>query len=218
MKTAWKSIAGFSNYEIDNVGNIRSVPRIIERSNSRKMSVQSKILSPRFRKDGYLDIGLMDNSNQRVKCLVHRLVAVTHIPNIHDRLYVNHVDGNKLNNSIGNLEWVTFLENMRHAWKTGLRNADWNKVPVVQLDKNYKTVREYESIKKAGLYTQTDGSSIIKVCKGIRKIAGGFIWKYSDRSVAVNHWSRYESLFPKERTRRIKIKDRQKGDYAVCGS
>ena len=70
--------------------------------------------------EGYLRIGLRKNGIQ-TQYFIHRLVGECYIENRNNKLFINHIDGNKLNNNITNLEWVTNSENMLHAFKTGLQ-------------------------------------------------------------------------------------------------
>ena len=67
----------------------------------------------------YLTV-LLSNKKIKKQKLVHRVIAETFIPNPKNKPCVNHIDGNKLNNNIKNLEWVTYSENMQHAFKIGL--------------------------------------------------------------------------------------------------
>lgn len=88
---------------------------------------------------GYLII-VLQNSRNGIKpkaFYVHRLVAQTYIPNLENKPAVNHKDGNKLNNHISNLEWVTPLENMNHAWETGLVTLEnrYNKTDIIRNNK-----------------------------------------------------------------------------------
>ena len=69
---------------------------------------------------GYFRVNLGKNSNRK-SCLVHRLVASSFLENKNKLPQINHIDGNKLNNSIQNLEWCTQAHNSLHAWRTGLR-------------------------------------------------------------------------------------------------
>jgi transposase len=71
---------------------------------------------------GYYRVWLKDNEGNKAQHLVHRIVAITFIPNQHQKEQVNHKDGNKQNNHVNNLEWVSRQENMRHAFDTGLNS------------------------------------------------------------------------------------------------
>ncbi|EOD6067791.1 HNH endonuclease [Acinetobacter baumannii] len=111
---------------------------------------------------------------------VHRLLAEAFLPNPQNKAHINHVDGNKLNNSLSNLEWSTPRENTNHSIKMGfhdpttLRNRE-----IVQLDKETKTVvAEFPSLHEAGRSTGIVWQNIWKVCDGRRKSAGGFAWAY----------------------------------------
>lgn len=105
----WKPIKGFEGlYEISNAGNIRSFH-----------SREAKTLKTWESKDGYIRVSLRKNSKIYSK-LVHRLVAKTFIPNPENKPQVNHIDGDKTNNKIDNLEWCTAKENIQHAYDTGL--------------------------------------------------------------------------------------------------
>lgn len=81
-----------------------------------------KLLKPTKNKNGYLSVELWENGNRK-RVYVHRLVAEKYIPNPENKREVNHKDGNKLNNSVDNLEWVTSSENKYHAYKNGLRRS-----------------------------------------------------------------------------------------------
>ncbi len=102
----WKPVKDFENfYEISNKGRVRNT--------------RGLVLKTHPQNSGYLQITFIVN-NVRTKFLVHRLVAMQFIENHENKRYVNHIDGNKLNNSVENLEWVTNSENILHARSTGL--------------------------------------------------------------------------------------------------
>lgn len=112
----WKSVVGFDGYyegtyEVSNLGRVRSIDRQLDNGSFAKGQVR-KILLDSF---GYPVVGLYKKSkgNQRK---VHRLVALAFIPNPENKPAVNHRDGNKQNNNIENLEWVTNRENTNHAY------------------------------------------------------------------------------------------------------
>ena len=105
----WRPIEGYEGlYEVSNLGQVRSF-----------YTGEAKVLKPSIDKDGYLKAGLSKDGKMYLKS-IHRLVASAFIPNIGDKPQVNHIDGDKTNNTVDNLEWVTSKENIQHAWNTGL--------------------------------------------------------------------------------------------------
>jgi hypothetical protein len=119
MNEIWKDVVGWEGlYEVSNIGRVRSVDRYLGHPNSPTGAFRKgKILTPKSKK--YADIHLWRNSKY-VSTHVHRLVAIAFIDNPENKPEVNHRDGNKLNNHISNLEWVTRSENLKHAAETGL--------------------------------------------------------------------------------------------------
>lgn len=102
----WKKVKGFPNYSVSDKGRVRDDKR-------------DHIKARRVDRRGYSDISLYDKGKEFHK-KVHRLVAEAFIDNPEEKEFVNHIDGNKLNNSASNLEWVTCSENTQHAYATGL--------------------------------------------------------------------------------------------------
>ena len=103
-----KSVCGYEGlYEVDEHGNVYST------RNKRK-------LKPILMESGYEYVHLCNGKNNTILKRVHRIVAEAFIPNPMNYEQVNHKDGNKTNNCVGNLEWVTHGENTRHAYKIGL--------------------------------------------------------------------------------------------------
>jgi hypothetical protein len=104
------------------------------------------------------------------------LVASTFIDNLDKKPIVNHIDGNKINNCISNLEWVTIQENNQHNHNIGLIKTFKRKIGQYNLEGDL--IKEYNSIvnaeKELGIQT------IKKVLYNKQKTAGGFIWKYLD--------------------------------------
>ena len=139
-----------------------------------------KILRPGVNSRGYHSIALHANATRK-SYLVHRLVAEAFIPNPENKPEVNHINGNKLDNRVENLEWVTTLENAHHAIKTGLcvpkRNVRC--VPVQMFSKTGEFIAEFYSISEASHQTGIILSGISEACKGNQKTSGGYIWKYA---------------------------------------
>jgi hypothetical protein len=109
---------------------------------------------------------------------LHRLIALTFLDNPENKDQVNHKDGNKLNNCVSNLEWVTNKENQIHKFQNGLGNNNTRKIKQFDLTGNYLT--EYQSIALAAKSVNISKSSILGVLRNKRKTAAGFIWKYLD--------------------------------------
>lgn len=98
------------------------------RCNGRKLNRKGKILKPAIDKYGYFRITL-SNNDKRKSYYVHRLVAKAYLKKYNDNLQVNHINGNKKDNRVENLEMVTLQENIKHSIKTGLK-------PKLKRDKN----------------------------------------------------------------------------------
>jgi hypothetical protein len=111
MNEIWRKIEEFKNYEVSNLGNVRSL-------NYRRTG-ETKILKLGKDKNGYLYICLWENGKQYFKT-VHRLVATAFISNPQGKPQINHINGDKENNRVSNLEWCTGKENCQHAYNTGL--------------------------------------------------------------------------------------------------
>lgn len=119
MEEIWKDIQGFENYQISNLGRVRTLNKYVRQGLPKELVKKYKILKLIKNTHGYYSINLYKNT----KCYrkdVHRLVAQAFIPIPKKLLQVNHIDGNKQNNDISNLEWVSAKENMQHASKMGL--------------------------------------------------------------------------------------------------
>lgn len=110
----WKDIEGYEGlYHISNFGRVKSLSKIIKGRNSNRV-IKEKIRTI-FLSYGYLGL-LLCNDNKQKKFLIHRLIAKAFIENPDKKHIVNHIDGNKLNNSIENLEWVNIRENCCHSY------------------------------------------------------------------------------------------------------
>ena len=140
-------------------------------------------MKQRLREDGYLCIGLTKNKVQQ-KYQTHRLVAMAFINNHSRKEQVNHIDCNKTNNNVSNLEWCTPKENMLHAKENGLlvihlENLNIKECKKVrQIDLKGNIINVFKSISEASRRTSIQATHIVKVCKDKNKTAGGYVWKY----------------------------------------
>jgi hypothetical protein len=110
----WNKIKDFDNYEVSNLGNVRRLDSFVFQS-GRYNHYKGRVLKQENVKGGYKRVTLCKNNSTK-RFQVHRLVAITFIENSKNKPCVNHIDGDKSNNQISNLEWVTYSENERHSY------------------------------------------------------------------------------------------------------
>lgn len=158
-----KRIEGFPNYTIDDLGNIYS-------SNGKKMK-------SRTAKSGYSQIILTNNGVSKT-FLVHRLVAMHFLKPQNAKLEVNHINGNKSDNRASNLEWISHGDNLKHAYKNGLRDNDVTPKQITGTNINTGDVVRFPSIYEAAHTLHISQGNICMACKGERPYAGGYRWSY----------------------------------------
>ena len=142
-------------YQVDTNGAVYSVKRKGKGSARTGGQLAYIVLN-----SGYASVSLSSN-NTKKRFLVHRLVATSFIPNIDNKPQVNHIDGNKLNNSVSNLEWTTQSENMTHAVKLGLTHVS---------DLQYKKICERATSEKNKAHMRALGTANAKITKDDAKI------------------------------------------------
>lgn len=182
----WKDVIGYDGlYQVSNFGRVLGKERKVRSKNNSIKTIASKPLKISSYDIGYKYVTLSKNG-KRVKHKLHRLVALSFIPNPNNKPEVNHIDGVKSNCCYSNLEWVTSSENQIHAYKTGLQISK-NYLRVGVLNSNSKKVLklsskgvilcEYECARMAANDNNVSSSSISEACRiGIK--VKGFIWKY----------------------------------------
>lgn len=164
-------------YEVSNLGRIKSVERIVKRNNN-IYNWKEKILTPQIEKNGYIRFVLSKNGKM-YRIFAHRAVAETFIENYSNKPQVNHKDGNKLNNRVENLEWVSAQENTLHSLKNNLRKPQKVK-KIAQFDKNMQFIKLWNSAKDIELKLKVRTSQIYSCCNNKLKQAKGYIWKYEN--------------------------------------
>lgn len=168
MDEIWKPIPGYEGYyEASTLGRIRGVDRTCICRWGCEQAVKGKILKPRVVKNGYQHVKFTVNGIGK-EPLVHRLIALTFVPNPNNLPQVNHKDGNKTNNTPDNLEWCTASENILHMYYV-LKCGGKRKKPVICLD----TGEIFESSADAGRKLGINGGGIFGVCQGKAKTAHG---------------------------------------------
>lgn len=118
----WRPVVGYEGiYEVSDLGRVRSIPRIVEREGTQgDIGAKGMVRKPHLTPKGYLRLQLARDT-KTANCMVHRLVASAFLDNPEGKAEVNHKNGIKHDNRVGNLEWATASENQIHAYDTGLR-------------------------------------------------------------------------------------------------
>lgn len=143
----WRSIDSYPNYDVSNCGRVRN-------------SKTGRVLKPGRHKQGYSLVWLSKAGKTKGRS-VHSLVANAFIPNPENKPQVNHLDGDKSNNHIGNLEWSTGSENTLHAYRTSL-NKGRSRTPVLVIE----TGEKFNSIKECAAAIHGDSSDICACIHG----------------------------------------------------
>lgn len=173
----------FGTYKISNYGRLAHWSKINK----------WKILKQTNKKGGYFSV-VLRLPNKNISKRIHRIVAETFIPNINNLPQVNHKDGDKQNNYIGNLEWCSSKSNFNHAkenklWVYNEPYKHINNLPklrICQFSLQGKYIKTYDNAKEASRETGVCSRNILQVANKEefnkekhlkRKQAGGFIWK-----------------------------------------
>lgn len=159
LDEVWKDVPEYEGlYKVSNMGRVYGIKR-------------NNILSPAPNEKGYMYVVLCKN-NKMKSFRVHRLVAKTFLGDFKG-MEINHIDGNKKNNELSNLEYCTHKENMSHAILHGLENKC---KAVFMLDDDGNILKKFNSVQEAE--KETNAKSIARSCKtGIR--SAGYRWKYA---------------------------------------
>ena len=182
MKEIWKDIPNYEGlYQASNLGRIRSVDRYKEviiknqyGEYKRTKFFKSYVLKQQTYM-GYKCVQLHINGKYKWE-KVHRLVAKAFVPNPENKPQVNHIDGNKSNNCVENLEWCNQSYNTKHAYKNNL--IKHYKIEINQYDLEGNYIKTWESAKEIEKKLKIKNSQICRCCKNENSTAGGYYWKY----------------------------------------
>ena len=173
IEEIWKDIEGYEGlYQVSSEGRIKSLSRLT--SNGRKIA--EKILKPSNNGWGYLQV-ILCKDGKHINHRIHRLVAQAFIPNPENKPEVNHIDENKENNNVDNLEWVTSKENSNHGTHKE-RVAKAQSKPVMGISLDGKSYLYFNSTMDAGRLGGFKQSAISACCRGERKTHKGYTWRF----------------------------------------
>jgi len=192
-----KDIKGYEGYyQVDSNGVVYGVERYVKKWDGIR-KIEKSILKEGTTNCGYVRVNLCKNGKNK-KHSVHRLVATAFIPNPENKPCVNHIDGNKKNNKLENLEWVTHKENTNHAVKTlkrkfggGKKGQVWYKTQnkptpskkiILMFDKNENLIKEFDSLTSAGVFLGKHAAQIQQYASG-RRNHKKYIFKYKNNNL-----------------------------------
>lgn len=175
----WKDIPEYEGlYQVSNLGNVKTVERKSIYSNGRIHYYKERIKKQFTGNKNYKIVTLYKNKIPK-SFSVHRLVAIAFIPNPKRLPCVNHIDENRQNNDVSNLEWVTYEENTNHGTCIQRRAKKFSK-KVYQYDINKNLINTYPSCAECERKTGFNSSKISACCNGKRKTHKGYIWSYTE--------------------------------------
>lgn len=179
LEEIWRDIDEYEGYyQISNLGNVKSLPRVIVRDNGRIHTVREKILKPGKDRGGYQFV-ILSKDGKTKTYTIHRLVASAFLENPNNYEQVNHIDEDKTNNVVSNLEWCDAKYNMNYGTRTERQVKSQSK-QVAQIDKNTgEIIKIWESTMECERNGFNSGN-ISKCCNGKRNSHKGYIWKYID--------------------------------------
>jgi hypothetical protein len=172
----WKYVDEFSNYSVHESGYLVS-------------KISGKVMNGTVAKNGYKVINLIRDDGKKIVKLMHRMVAEAFLPNEDNKRTVNHIDGNKINNNVSNLEWATDGENGKHsydklnrvAYMTGRFNElNHNSEDVYQYSIDGLLIKKFNSQREASRQTGICYKTINRCVTGKSHTSGGFVWRKNE--------------------------------------
>ena len=201
MEEIWKKVIGYEeSYEVSNLGNVRSFDRYIKckKNNEYFLFAKGYPIKQKISFYRYLCVSFKKNQKHAIK-VVHKLVAEAFIPNLKNKPQVNHIDGDKLNNCVDNLEWVTASENCIHATK------------ILRKKGMILTTEQVRDIKFNVVYDSMFNKDIASKFKvhpnTISSIRNGHKWKHVTQNPEDSIY--FEEIIKKPARKLISIKDKE---------
>lgn len=184
MEEVWEDIPEYEGfYKVSNLGRVKSLPR-------NGTIQQERIMINKITKQGYVTVHLRKLGVSKY-LKIHRLVALTFLNNPENKPQVNHKDGNKENNNLSNLEWMTVSENVQHAFDTGLNTVCLEQIAearrksnisctkrVAKFDLEGNELERFDSMTEARKSLGKSSSSMLARSCTQGKTAYGFMWRY----------------------------------------
>jgi len=197
MQEIWRDIKDYEGYyQVSNLGNVRSLDRTLKNKNG-LYTRKGKMLKKLINSKGYYVVNLRKNCTHKIQT-IHRIIAETFISNKNNYPCVNHIDGNKLNNSLDNLEWCTYSHNIKEAFRLGLNKYTYKEnfnpyywkgkkgiehsksKQVNQYDLKGNLLNKWGSITEASEKTGINYAYISLACNHKRKCAGNYVWRFEN--------------------------------------
>lgn len=178
MTEIWLQIEGYENlYEVSNLGRVRRIKSVITTKAGVTQKFPGKILKPVTNR-GYLTVNLSKNGIVR-RFRIHRLVATAFIPNPENLPQVNHLDEDKTNNTVENLEWCSAKENVNYGTRNK-RTAEKLSKPVLCVELN----QIFPSLTDAAKQLRLNVGNLGSVLTGRYKTTGGYHFEFAETKTA----------------------------------
>ena len=178
----WKDVVGYEGlYQVSTLGRVKGLRRLISCKNGMTLPQKERFMTPCLGKKGYLSVMLANHGKNKF-CKIHRLVLTAFVENPSNKPHINHIDNNKLNNRLDNLEWCTPKENEDHKRKCGrvpVLSSHHKAIKVDQYTTDDVFVKTWNSIKEASDYYHIGKSNIGQCCLGLSKTSTGYKWEYN---------------------------------------
>lgn len=178
----WRNIKNEDYCMVSNKGRVKTNDRTVIYKDGRQRFFKGKILTTHINPNGYYQVVIKSNGKSKTR-YIHRLVAEAFVLNPEDKPYVNHIDGNKLNNHADNLEWCTPQDNSIHSYKVLKQNkptSPGHSYPVIAVNTLLNITKRYNSVSECKRSLNISKSHIFRLIKNKRQTKDGWSFKLVD--------------------------------------